>query len=117
MKILIVEDDATLSEFLQAYLRRMNHETVDLCPTAEEAFTLAGQEDYDCAFIDVMLPDMSGLELIEKIRSQNLALPVVVMSGHDARDINIKGVDSGKIAYIQKPFSKWDLQNLISNVK
>lgn len=116
MKILIVEDDAILSEFLRAYLRRMNHETVDLCPTAEEAFTLAGQEDYDCAFIDVMLPDMNGLELIEKIRSQNRALPVVVMSGHATMSFAIEAMRKGASDFLAKPFKLDDMAIALERV-
>ncbi|MCK8602391.1 HD domain-containing phosphohydrolase [Desulfoferrobacter suflitae] len=104
MKILIVEDDEILSQFLRDYLQRQKHEQIDVCDTAADALVLVQSEDYDCAFIDVMLPDMSGLQLIQQIRTQNLALPVIVMSGYATLDFAIEAMRTGASDFLTKPF-------------
>ncbi|MDY0041596.1 MAG: response regulator, partial [Desulforhabdus sp.] len=95
MKILIVEDDALLSELLREYLQKLNHETVNICSTGRAALLSVGREIYDCAFIDVMLPDMNGLQLLEQIRDENLLLPVVMMSGYPTMDFTLEAMRNG----------------------
>ena len=61
MKILIVEDDVMLGELLQECLQRLEHERVRVCLTGREAFNVLNEEVFDCAFVDLRLPDIDGL--------------------------------------------------------
>ncbi len=72
MKILIVEDDVMLGELLQEYLQRLEHERVRVCLTGREAFDVVTREAFDCAFVDLCLPDtdIDGLQLLTEIKEK-----------------------------------------------
>jgi len=116
MKILIVEDDALLSELLREYLQKLNHETVNICSTGRAALISVGREMYDCAFIDVMLPDMNGLQLLEQIRNENLLLPVVMMSGYPTMDFTLEAMRNGASDFLAKPFGLADMALTLERV-
>lgn len=116
MKILLVEDDSLLSELLREYLQKLNHETVNICSTGQAALISVGREIYDCAFIDVMLPDMNGLELLEQIRNENLVLPVVMMSGYPTMDFTIEAMRKGASDFLAKPFGLADMALTLERV-
>lgn len=109
MKILIVEDDIMLGELLQECLQRLKHEQVRVCLTGQEAFNAIEEEAFDCAFVDLRLPDMDGLMLLTEIKKRDHGLPVVMMSGFPTMDHTIEAMRKGASDFLTKPFTLQDV--------
>ena len=109
MKILVVEDDVILGELLQECLLRLNHERVRVCLTGREAFGVIDEEAFDCAFVVLRLPDIDGLQLLEKIKQGDPGLPVVMMSGYPTMDYTIEAMRKGASDFLTKPFTVQDV--------
>jgi putative nucleotidyltransferase with HDIG domain len=109
MKILIVEDDVMLGELLQECLQRLRHEQVRVCLTGQEAFNVIDEEAFDCAFVDLRLPDVDGLWLLTKIKQRDHGLPVVMMSGFPTMDHTIEAMRKGASDFLTKPFTLQDV--------
>ena len=109
MRILIVEDDVMLGELLQERLLRLKHERVRVCLTGLEAFEVLNEEAFDCAFVDLRLPDMDGLQLLTSIKEHDHGLPVVMMSGFPTMDHTIEAMRKGASDFLTKPFTLQDV--------
>ncbi len=109
MKILIVEDDVMLGELLQECLQRLEHERVRVCLAGREALQAINKESFDCAFVDLRLPDMDGLQLLTAIKEHDHGLPVVMMSGFPTMDCTIKAMRKGASDFLTKPFTLQDV--------
>jgi len=109
MKILIVEDDVMLGEILQECLQRLEHERVRVCLTGREAFDAIEKEAFDCAFVDLRLPDIDGLQLLTGIKEHDRGLPVVMMSGAPTMDYTIMAMRKGASDFLTKPFTLQDV--------
>ncbi len=104
MRILVVEDDKKISSFLEKGLQEAGF-TVDVCHDGIEALSLALTEPYGAAILDIMLPGLDGLTLIEKIRARDIATPVLILSARQSVDDRIEGLQRGGDDYMIKPFS------------
>ncbi len=109
MKILIVEDDVILGELLQECLYRLEHERVRLCLTGQEAFNVIDEEAFDCAFVDLRLPDVDGIRLLTRIKELDPGLPVVMMSGFPTMGHTIEAMRKGASDFLTKPFTIQDV--------
>jgi response regulator RpfG family c-di-GMP phosphodiesterase len=116
MKILIVEDDLLLAECLHDFLMDMSHEEVKVCTTAEEARIAIQDNQYDCVFIDLRLPDVDGLCLLDMIRASSPTLPAVMMSGYPTMENAIEAMRKGACDFLAKPFRFNDLALTIERV-
>lgn len=116
MKILIVEDDPVLSELLREYLQQLDHERVQVCLAAREAFTAIKEDIYDCAFVDLRLPDMDGLQLLEIFKKQDPTLPIVMMSGYPTMVYTIEAMRKGASDFLTKPFTLQDMALALERV-
>lgn len=113
MKLLVVEDDRMLSELIRRALKEDGF-TVEVAPDAEQAETVAFVHDYDGIIVDLVLPGKSGLQLVQQLRREGRAAPVLILTGRrDKRDV-IRGLDMGADDYITKPF---DLDELRARVR
>jgi two-component system OmpR family response regulator len=104
MRILLVEDDATIASFVVKGLKAAGY-AVDHARDGEEGLHLALSEPYDTAIIDIMLPKLDGLALIERMRSAKLRTPVIILSAKGSIDDRVKGLQTGGDDYITKPFA------------
>lgn len=104
MRILLVEDDAKITSFVEKGLKAAGF-AVDLAAEGETGLHLALTEPYDAAIIDIMLPKLDGLSLIQKMRQDNIQTPVIILSAKDSVDDRVKGLHSGSDDYLTKPFS------------
>jgi two-component system response regulator PhoP len=103
MRILVVEDEATIREGLKARLADAGF-TVDVAADGEEGL-FAGQEyPIDVAIIDLGLPKLSGLDLIRKLRAQKKAFPILVLTARDSWQDKVQGLEAGADDYVSKPF-------------
>ena len=104
MKILLVEDDAKIASFVAKGLREASY-VVDVSGDGEGAFDLGRKNTYDAAIVDLMLPKLDGLSLIERWRGEQLKVPVLILSAKRTLDDRVKGLQRGGDDYLTKPFS------------
>jgi two-component system, OmpR family, response regulator len=104
MRILLVEDDVKIASFVEKGLQAAGY-AVDHAPDGEAGLHLVLTEPYDVAVIDVMLPKLDGLSLIEELRRKKINTPVIILSAKDSVDDRVKGLQTGSDDYITKPFA------------
>jgi DNA-binding response OmpR family regulator len=102
--VLVVEDDSKIASFVVNGLRQAGF-TTNHAANGEDALRLALSEHYDAAIVDVMLPKLDGLALIEELRRQRIPTPVIILSAKRSVDDRIKGLQSGGDDYMVKPFA------------
>ena len=108
MRVLVVEDDALLGDAIQAGLKQSGY-AVDWMKdgvSAEQALTT---EPYAAVVLDLGLPRLSGLEVLRRLRSRNVPIPVLILTAMDTVDDRIKGLDAGADDYLVKPFDMGEL--------
>jgi DNA-binding response OmpR family regulator len=103
MRVLLIEDDRQISEFITKGLIEVKF-AVDAAEDGETGLYLARQTHYDVAIIDLMLPKLDGLSLIECLRKEKIDTPVLILSAKQSLDDRIKGLESGGDDYLVKPF-------------
>jgi two-component system OmpR family response regulator len=104
MRILLVEDDLKIASFILKGLKEAGF-AVDHAPDGEEGLHLALNEPCDAAIIDIMLPKLDGLSLIEELRRQKVNAPVIILSAKRSVDDRVKGLQKGGDDYLTKPFA------------
>ncbi|MBW1935463.1 MAG: response regulator transcription factor [Deltaproteobacteria bacterium] len=104
MRILLVEDDLKIASFVAKGFKEAGF-AVDHALDGEEGFGLAVTEPYDAAVIDIMLPKVDGLTLIEKMRRMKINTPVIILSAKRSVDDRVQGLQRGGDDYLVKPFS------------
>jgi DNA-binding response OmpR family regulator len=103
-RILIVEDDRKIAAALAQGFRR-DGLTVGVARDGEAALALAAAEPPDLVVLDLMLPRIDGLRVLETLRRRDAQMPVLILSARDALDDRVKGLDSGADDYLVKPFA------------
>jgi two-component system OmpR family response regulator len=104
VRLLVVEDDGTIASFVVKGLKEAGY-AVDHVKSAEEALAMAEAGPYDAAVVDVMLPGMDGITLIERMRRKKINTPVIILSAKRTVDDRIRGLQAGGDDYLTKPFS------------
>lgn len=104
MRILVVEDDDKIASFLVKGLKQSGY-AVDHCADGERAFGLAQSVSYDAAVVDIMLPKLDGLSMIQLLRSRNIRVPVLILSAKASVDDRVRGLQAGGDDYLTKPFA------------
>jgi DNA-binding response OmpR family regulator len=104
MNILVVEDEAKVASFLKKGLQQSDYE-VDLAADGEEAYEKIQANTYDLILLDLMLPKMSGFDLIPKIRQSKPAVPIIAVTARASVDDRVQGLNLGCDDYLTKPFS------------
>ncbi|HKW94837.1 MAG TPA: response regulator transcription factor [Methylomirabilota bacterium] len=104
MRILVVEDDRKIASFVALGLRQAGF-AVDVAADGEAGFDFAVSAPYDGAVVDIMLPKLDGLALIERIRRRKIMTPVIILSAKRSVDDRVKGLQSGGDDYLTKPFA------------
>jgi two-component system, OmpR family, response regulator len=104
MRILVVEDDKKIASFIANGLKEAGF-AVDVAHDGPEGLHLGRTEPYDAAVVDIMLPGLDGLSLIERLRAEKITTPVIILSAKRTVDDRVKGLQSGGDDYLTKPFS------------
>jgi two-component system OmpR family response regulator len=104
MRLLLIEDDQKIASFISKGLKQAGF-AVDHARNGEEGLSLALSEPYDIAIVDIMLPFLNGLTIIEKLRHQRINMPVLILSAKRSVDDRVKGLQSGSDDYLTKPFA------------
>ena len=108
MRILIVEDESLLASRLAAALGERGY-AVDVAADGERADFLASTETYDAIILDLGLPKIDGLTLLERWRAGGIAVPVLVLTARGSWSEKVRGIDGGADDYLTKPFQMEEL--------
>src|SRR5438105_1700063 len=104
MRILVVEDEKRIADFLSRGLESAGY-AVDVAGTGSNALDLVHNTEYDLIILDLGLPDMDGLQVLQKVRNRKTSPPVLILSARDAVDDRVKGLEVGADDYLVKPFA------------
>ena len=113
MKVLVIEDEKKLAVLLQKGLTE-NGFVVDLCFDGQEGLHMAQNYPYDAILLDLMLPDMDGITILQTLRARENDVPVLVVTARGEVEERVRGLDFGADDYIAKPF---DLAELMARLR
>jgi putative two-component system response regulator len=113
-RLLVLDDERVLRELMCEILARAGHETV-AADSSEAALALLDQQDFDLVVSDIMMPGLTGLELLEEIRARRPSLPVILVTGAGTYENLSEAVTRGANGLVIKPFSHADLQGAVAS--
>ncbi|MBA2271008.1 MAG: response regulator transcription factor [Chthoniobacterales bacterium] len=108
MRLLVVEDDRKLASYIVKGFQEAGF-AVDHCADGEHGLVMATGNEYDAAVIDIMLPGLNGLALVQELRKQHSDVPVLILSAKASVDDRVKGLQTGGDDYLPKPFAFTEL--------
>ncbi len=111
--ILIVEDEKKLSRVLELELHYENY-TTSTAENGKEALRLMREQDWDLVLLDIMLPELSGMEVLRKIRRDDQVTPIILLTARDEVHDKVSGLDLGANDYITKPFQ---IEELLARIR
>lgn len=104
MRVLVVEDEKRIADFLSRGLQSAGY-TVDVANTGTQAVDLVHSNEFDLVVLDLGLPDMDGLQVLQKIKNRKTIPPVLILSARDSVDDRVRGLEQGADDYLVKPFA------------
>jgi len=104
MRILLVEDEKKVAEMVARGLRA-ERLAVDIACDGETGCQMAATHEYDLAILDLMLPGLSGTEILHRIRRKNPVVPILILTARDATDEKVRNFEAGADDYLTKPFA------------
>lgn len=104
MRILIIEDDPAISRILERGLRAHGHQII-LAETGEDGLALSSDETIDVVILDIALPGLNGLQVLQRLRAVRSSLPVLMLTARDALDDKVSALNAGADDYLTKPFA------------
>lgn len=115
MRVLLIEDDAELCESLDFELTNEGFD-VDICNDGEDGLSYIKQQAHDLILLDWMLPSLTGLQILNKMREAKISIPVILVTALGELSDKIKGLDAGADDYIVKPFAFQELMARIRSI-
>jgi DNA-binding response OmpR family regulator len=103
-KILIIEDEKNLARFIELELKYEGYE-IKVCSDGRSGLNQALAENWDAILLDLMLPELNGMEVCRRIRQTNKTIPIIMITARDSVLDRVSGLDSGADDYIVKPFA------------
>ncbi len=113
MRVLVIEDETKVGCFIKRALEEESY-AVDLCEDGAKGLEMALMTNYDLLVVDVMLPTMSGLDVLKNLRRERIQTPVLILSAQSQIDQRVKGLDAGADDYLTKPFA---IDELLARVR
>ena len=113
MRILVIEDEPKVASFIQRALQEESY-AVDLCADGSTGLDFAKDIPYDLIVLDLMLPALSGLDLLRALRKEKVTTPVIILTARSQVDDRVAGLDAGADDYLTKPFS---IEELLARVR
>ena len=104
IRILLVEDDLNLAQFIRKGLKEEQY-AVDFAADGEEGLALALANPYDLLILDIMLPKLDGLTLCRRVRTKGNMTPVLLLTARNTLEAKISGFDTGADQFLPKPFA------------
>ena len=106
--ILVVDDDRSTRLFMRAFLEA-EHYTVSLAENGEDALEVMEKEHIDLVVLDIMMPGLDGIQVLQTLRERNIATPVLLLTARGQVEDRIAGLNSGADDYLPKPFNNGEL--------
>ena len=113
MNVLLVEDDPRIARVVERALSEAGHR-VELATDGLEALTSAERGVHDLVVLDVMLPEMDGIEVARELRGEGVRVPILMLTARDAVPDRVRGLDAGADDYLTKPFA---LEELLARIR
>ena len=107
-RILVIDDEEIIHTSLRRMLRRQGHH-VDAVLSAREGLEHLYAEDYDLVITDLMMPEMNGIQLLEKLKQDAIRVPVLMITGYPTISTAVKALRLGAVDYLAKPFTRQEL--------
>jgi len=104
MRILIIEDEHRIANSIKKGLEQERY-AVDVAYTGTDGFDLASTEDYDGIILDILLPEMNGIEICKELRKNKIHIPILMLTAKGQTEDKVEGLDAGADDYMTKPFS------------
>ncbi len=111
-RILVVDDEAVVLGAVKKALRKTDY-VIDTAGTAEEALKLLGAGSYDLVITDLLMPDIDGLELMQKMREAGSPVQIIVITGYPTIQSALKAKRLGAFEYVTKPFTRQELVSVV----
>ena len=108
MRVLVIEDESKVANFIRKGLQQEQY-AVDVASDGEEGAYQAENFDYDVVILDLMLPKVTGLNALRRLRAKKPSLPVLILTAKGSVEDRVKGLDSGADDYLAKPFAFTEL--------
>src|SRR5699024_9105412 len=112
-RILIVEDEENLSRVIQLELQYENYET-KVADNGKDALRYMEEESWDLVLLDIMIPQLSGLEVLRRVRKNNDRTPIILLTARDEVHDKVSGLDLGANDYVTKPFQ---IEELLARIR
>jgi two-component system copper resistance phosphate regulon response regulator CusR len=109
MRILLVEDEKKVADIIERGLKAERF-AVDVCHDGQQAWEMAEAYNYDLIILDLMLPGLSGTEILEKVRRKNSLVPILILTARDGMGDKVTHFELGADDYLTKPFAFAELQ-------
>lgn len=116
LRILLVDDEPNIREALREYLSSINNHHVVCAAGGPEALAIFKPGAFDCAFLDLKMPDMTGVELLTRLKAQDKSLPVIIMTGFPSLDAAIDTMRQGASDFLIKPFNLSEIKVTLERV-
>ncbi len=113
MRLMLAEDEPSLSRALVTILEKNNY-TVDAVYNGEDALAFLQTGNYDAAILDIMMPKMDGITVLQRLRAQGSPIPIIMLTAKAEIDDKVLGLDSGANDYLTKPF---DTKELLARIR
>ncbi len=113
MRILVVEDEAKVASFIKRALEEESY-AVDVCADGTQGLAMGRSGSYDLAILDVMLPSLSGFEILKQWRNNKIKTPVLLLTAQTRLEQKVQGLDAGADDYLTKPFA---IEELLARVR
>lgn len=108
MRLLLAEDEQELARAVQVILENQGY-SVDIVYDGQDAYDYASLAEYDGMILDIMMPKLTGLEVLDRLRKDGKQLPILLLTAKSAVGDRIEGLDSGADDYLTKPFAMGEL--------
>ena len=113
MRILVIEDEPKVASFIRRALQEESY-AVDLCSDGAEGVEFAKDIPYDVVILDLMLPTLSGLDVLKQLRKAKVTTPIIILTARSEVNDRVTGLDAGADDYLTKPFS---IEELLARVR
>src|ERR1700756_1478194 len=115
LRILFADDERSLQEFMRSELPRLGHE-VTVCPDGKTALKTLEKSTFDAAILDLRMPGMTGIEVLEQLKHSSPDTEAIVMTGHASMETAIEAVRLGAFDYITKPCKLSEIEAILRKV-
>lgn len=115
-KILVIDDDVHIRDFLQDALEQQNFEVVTT-DNGESGISLFKKQPFDLVFVDMKLPQLSGIEVLKMLKKHTSKIPVVIITGHGSIENAVESMKQGAYNYLTKPLTLETLTKVIEKAK